>query len=214
MFGHLIKMLFIIGTLAVVATPSWAHVPYLEQRDFSEERPFTVKNTIEQSIAVYAWLENDRYPYSEDIDVYVFQINAPSRIYLELLVPVCNGYQEFVPWFGLVGPQLPEPQEPLPFDLPPGYGVIVMQNVLPGEPRETFYEPFGGKSYYEGPVFDEIIDIPGTYYVYFWDPYQSGGDYVAVLGWQEIWRPRDIIRGLFFTPLIRRDRELHIDCSE
>ena len=109
---------------------------------------------------------------------------------------------------------MPEPQEPLPFDLPSGYGAIVLQNDDPGEPRDTFYEPFGAKSYYEGPIFDEIIEIPGTYYVYFWDPFQNGGDYVSVIGWQEIWRPRDIIRGLILTPLIRRDRELHIDCSE
>jgi hypothetical protein len=90
----------------------------------------------------------------------------------------------------------------------------VLQNVYPGEQRDTFYEPFGGKSYYEGPIFEVTIEIPGTYYVYFWDPFQNGGDYVAVIGWQEIWRLRDIIRGLILTPLIRQDRELHIDCSE
>jgi len=214
MFNYVVKTLLIIGAVFFMTTPSSAHVPYFEHKDFYEQRPFLVRHTIEQSIAVYAWLENDNAGYSEDIDVYAFRIEEPARIYLELLVPVCESYEEFVPWFALVGPQLPEPQEPLPFDLPPGYGAVVLQNVYPGDPRETFFEPFGGKSYYEGPILDEIIDIPGMYYVYFWDPYQIGGDYVAVLGWQEIWRPQDIIRGLIFTPLIRKNRELHIDCFE
>jgi len=211
-FDHSMKSLPIIVAFLIITTSSYAHVPYFEYKDFSKQRPFMVLHTIEQSIAVYAWLENDSTDYSEDIDVYVFRIDEAARIYLELLVPVCEGYEEFVPWFALVGPLLPEPQKSLPFDLALGYGAVVLQNVYPGQPRDTFYEPFGGKSYYEGPIFDEIIDLPVTYYVYFWDPYQTGGDYVAVMGWKEIWRPQDIIRGLIFTPLIRKDRELHIEC--
>lgn len=214
MFNHFIKTLLVNGIFLSIATLSFAHVPFFERKDFSEAQPFLVPNTIEQSIAVYAWLENDEVGYSEDIDVYVFHIEEPARIYLELLVPVCEGYEEFVPWFALVGPELPEPEETLPFELPSGYGAVVLPNVYPGEARDSFYEPFGGKSYYEGPIFDKMIEIPGTYYVYFWDPDQNGGDYVSVIGWEEIWRPRDIIRGLILTPLIRRDRELHIDCSE
>ena len=60
------------------------------------------------------------------------------------------------------------------------------------------------------PVFDEIVDQPGIYYVYYWDPYESGGDYVAVLGRTEFFWFIDIIRALIITPLIRRDFELHI----
>lgn len=40
-----------------------------------------------------------------------------------------------------------------------------------------------------------------------------GGDYVGVLGWKEIWTPRDIARALFYTPRIRQDKELHTDCT-
>ncbi len=101
----------------------------------------------------------------------------------------------------LAGPGLPDPDVLLPFELPDGYGAIVMPNVAPGEVRETFYEPFGGKSYYSGPVLDIELEIPGVYYVYYWDPYQIGGDYVGVLGGEEIWNPKDIASGLYYTPL-------------
>lgn len=205
----------LFGAFVIAGSPAFAHVPYWEHRDFSIDRPFQVRAEVDQSIAVYAWLTTDGINPYTDVDVVAFEVDeTPVRVYLEVLVPVCPGYEDFAPWFALAGPGLPEPLDPLPFDLPPGSGVLVFPNTVPGEHRDTFYEPFGGKSYYQGPVFDEFMDLPGRYHVYFWDPYELGGDYVAVLGWKEIWRPRDILRALFYTPLIRQDEELHIDCGE
>lgn len=167
---------------------------------------------VTQSKAIYSWLENDSVNPCDDIDVYQFELRRPVKMYLELIVPVVNDYYEdFVPWYALLGPGLPDPGQPLPFDIPDGYGAIVMENVEPGEPRETFYEPFGGKSYYKGPVFEEELNVTGIYYVYCWDPYQMGGDYTIVIGKLEIWGLFDIIRALIYTPLIRLGLELHID---
>ena len=144
-----------------------AHVPYFEHRDFSEEKPFIVRKMVTQSKAIYSWLKNDSVNPCEDIDVYQVKLRRPLNMYLELIVPVVDDYYEdFVPWYALVGPGLPDPGQTLPFEIPDGYGAIVMENVEPGEPRETFYEPFGGKSYYEGPVFEEKLNETGIYYVY------------------------------------------------
>ncbi len=189
-----------------------AHVPYLERHDSSFEAPFQVRKSIIQSIAVYSWLKTDWVNPSTDIDVYSFTIkDQPLRIFLEVIVPVCDGfYANFTPWFALVGPGLPLPNQTLPFDLPQGYGVIVKPDAPPGSPREQFYEPFGGKSYYQGPRFDETLYYWGTYYVYYWDPYEKGGDYVAVLGYKEQFPPIDFLRSLINTPLIRHDYELHV----
>jgi hypothetical protein len=85
---------------------------------------------------------------------------------------------------------------------------------LTNEGISDIKEFFGGKSYYRGPHFDKSLNIPGTYYVYFWDPDQKGGDYVAVLGRKEGWRFRDIIQAFRNTTLIRMNKELHINCSE
>ncbi len=189
-----------------------AHVPYLEHIDFSVEQPFQVRKSITQSIAVYSWLKTDGVNLSTDIDVYSFTIkNKPLRIYIEVIVPICNGYYaNFTPCFALVGPKLPLPNQELPFNLPQGYGAIVKIDTKPGSSREQFFEPFGSKSYYQGPVYDETINISGTYYVYYWDPYHKGGDYVAVLGYKEQFPPLDILRALINTPLIRNDFELHV----
>ncbi len=58
---------------------------------------------------------------------------------------------------------------------------------------------------------EEKLNETGVYYIYCWDPYEKGGDYTIVIGKLEIWGPFDILRALFYTPLIRRDFELHIN---
>jgi hypothetical protein len=207
-------VILVVFVIVLLGTNAMAHVPYFEHNDFNEATPFEVRKSIDQSIAVYSWLENDGINPSDDIDVYAFDISEPTRIYIELIVPACPVYDEFVPWFAFVGPDFPSSDYDFPFDIPQGYGVIVGENVEPGIEREKFYEPFGGKWYYEGPIFDETIEQPGRYYVYYWDPYENGGDYVAVLGYKEQFGLSDIIRALIYTPMIRLDLELHVDCPQ
>ncbi len=176
-----------------------AHVPYFEHTVYSEESPRIIRKMVEQSKAFYSWLEKDSLDKSDDVDVFEFHVkNRPVRVYVEISVPVVNSYYEnFVPWFAIVGPGLPEYSDSLPFEIPEGYGAIVMENVEPGEERTTFYEPFGGKSYYEGPILDTNVT-------------ESGGEYVLVFGKKEIFGFFDIIRALIYTPMIRLDMELHV----
>jgi len=209
------KKILLIGIFFIFISSSYcvsAHVPYFEHKDFTEEKPFVVRKMVTQSKAIYSWLENDGVHPCEDIDVYELKIIRPLNMYIELIVPVIDDlYEDFVPWFALVGPGLPTPSQYLPFELPNGYGAIVMENVEPGEFRLTFYEPFGDKFYYNGPIFRDKIKERGIYYVYCWDPYKKGGDYTIVIGNLEIWGPLDIVRALIYTPLIRLGLELHIN---
>lgn len=196
-----------LAALLVVAVPALAHVPYIETSDYSQTRPFRVAPPVEKSIAAYAWFET-----GADIDVYSFQVTQPTHVYAQAIVPVCPGYEKLLPWFALVGPGLLPPNYPVPFVLPAGYGAIVVPNLAPGATRRQFYEPFGGKSYYDGPALTMDVSTPGTWYIYMWDPYGVGGDYVGVIGDREIWKLPDILRALVVTPIIRRDGELHREC--
>ena len=208
----IISCLLILSLMPVVSS----HVPYIERNDYSIQQPKMIWKMLEKSKAYYSWLEHEPDQPSTDIDVYQFNIyNRPVNIYIELIVPVVDEYyQDFVPWFALVGPDLPTPEQSLPFTIPDGQGAIVKENSIPGEQRETFYEPFGGKSYYYGPILDENITTSGTYSIYVWDHYQQGGDYVLVVGKGEFFGPIDIIRGLLNTIFIRQDKELHVPLSK
>ena len=88
-----------------------------------------------------------------------------------------------------------------------------MQNKKPGEPRDTFYEPFSAKTYYDGPEFNQEVTTPGgSWYIYYWYPYKIGGDYVAVLGSKESFSLLDTLRSLINTPKIWLNLELHTKC--
>lgn len=205
--------LMLLGlVMSAFAGTALGHVPYIEEEDFSWENPFVVKKSIQQSIAVYSYLDNDNLDLNGDIDVVEFEIKVPQKFYAEVIVPVCPEYETFAPWFALVGPGLPEPEEELPFNLPEGYGAIVMADFIDDVEREFFFEFFGNKSYYQGPVLSTRLDKAGVYYVVYWHAFGESGDYVAVLGDRELWFLSDVIRAMIVTPMIRRDEELHTVC--
>ena len=155
---------FALAALLLTGTAA-AHVPFIEKQDYTFEQPFRVKGSVDNSIAVYSWLEN-----GNDTDVYRLEITRPVRLYCNAIVPVCPAYEQFLPWLAIAGPGLAPPDEPLPFDLPQGYGAVVLKNTAPGEQRQQFYEPFGGKSYYDAPAFDQTVSQTGSWYIYVWDP--------------------------------------------
>jgi hypothetical protein len=68
-----------------------------------------MQGTVEKSIAVYASLESD-----DDVDVYTFTVAEGERVQANVLVPQCMEYQGFYPALALVGPGLPDPEQPLP----------------------------------------------------------------------------------------------------
>ena len=142
-----------------------AHVPFIEESDFSQSEPFLIEHPLKKSRAIYGWLQSDT-----DIDVYTFEIQEPVRLRAFSLVPVCPDYEDFLPAFAVIGPDLSSAEDHVPFSLPEGYGAVVINNQAPGVKRNTFFEPFTNKNYYRGPAFDQVIATPGTWYVYYWDP--------------------------------------------
>ena len=197
------RALLVLVALVLPASYADAHVPFLELKDFDLQAPFRPE-VPEQSIAVYAWLDGPR-----DIDVYVVTLTKETPFLAEVLVPVHPHYEAFRPAFAVIGKGLPDAPSCLPVRPFEGYGALVFLEDVRTE-RETFYEPFGGKSYYRGPRFERTLP-PGTYAVVYWDPRHQRGDYVAVLGKKELWRGKDMLRALRVTPQIRRGRELHLD---
>jgi hypothetical protein len=195
-------------TILLAGGDALPHVPFLEDSDFSESKPFVLEHPLKKSRAVYAWLDS-----GTDIDVYTFELQEQSHLRAFSLVPVCPAYKDFLPSFAVVGPGLALPEEELPFKVPEGYGAVIVTNTSQGISRNTFFEPFTRKNYYRGPSYDQTISTPGTWYVYFWDPAGKGGDYVAVFGFTEQFSFRDIMRAFSNTPKIWFDRELHTDCK-
>ncbi len=110
-------LFFLLVTIFFTATTVHvhAHVPYIEWTDFSEEEPFYIKDSIENSKAVYAWFET-----GEDIDIYTFEVDEPVRLLVNSLVPACRGYEQLLPWIAVIGAGVPYIERELPFKVPEG----------------------------------------------------------------------------------------------
>ena len=198
----------VAGCLLAFSTGSaLAHVPYIERADYSDARPFVVTD-VAQSKASYAWLMSP-----DDIDYFKFDVTTPVDLFLEVIVPACQAYAVFLPWYAVIGPGLPPPGQPIPVPLPSGFGAIVVPNLAHGEVRPTFFEPFGGKSYFSGVQLRQTLTTPGPWTVIAWDPDGRGGDYVMAIGEEERFTPKDVRRSLVNLPIIRQDKELHTTCA-
>ena len=114
--------------------PAAAHAPFLETDDFTEQKPFEIAGSIEKSLAIYAYLEN-----ATDSDVYSFVTDGSERIYVSVLVPLCEEYKQFFPVFTLVGPGLESSGQHPPFALPEGYGAVTVEQTEESKERETFF---------------------------------------------------------------------------
>lgn len=200
----------VIGFLAaLVAFQVSAHVPYIEKTDFSADTPFRVKN-IPQSKAMYSWLEAPG-----DVDHYVMQVDEPTRIYVNTIVPHCQEYKDFAISYALIGPGLPAPVEALPVELRDGDGAVVVREQISQQgPRPILYENITNRVYFEGPTYDIWAESPGQYELIVWHENGRIGDYVAVIGKKEIFGPMDIVRALANTFKIRASKELRGPCSE
>ena len=197
----------LVFTLA--GAPAAAHVPFLEEADYTAAKPFVVED-VAQSKALYGWLGT-----SGDVDFYSIRVNEPVRIYTRSLVPMCAELQKFLVTYALVGPGLPKPVKPLPFDLPPGDGAIVLQDGQSDvKTRPTMHENFSGRDYFEGPEFEYTATVPGEYRMVVWNEAGAIGDYVAVIGRAEKFGAADMWRAARGTVTLRRAREMHGACTE
>jgi hypothetical protein len=184
-----------------------AHVPFLEEEDYTEAAPFEVRD-VDQSKALYGWLAD------EDVDFYSMELAEPALIYTHTLVPRCREYRDFPVHYALTGPGMPEPSVSLPFELPPGHGAIVVRDERAGGPaRPVTYEQFSARHYFEGPELEYEARVPGTYRMVVWSD-GGEGDYVAVIGRAEKFGPADIVRAVRHTPTLRRAGELRGSCSD
>jgi hypothetical protein len=185
-----------------------AHVPYFESTDLTHDAPFVISD-VEQSKAVYAYLETE-----DDQDHYLLLVREPSRLYVKIIIPYCQSYQDFRPSFAVTGPGLPVPDTHLPFEVPEGHGAIVMHEAPSGAKRPSMYEFFSDQFYYEGPIIDIDVEDTGDYRLVYWQPDGEIGDYVAIVGRREDFSPADWERSSMNTREIRKRTYIHGSCVE
>jgi hypothetical protein len=129
---------------------------------------------------------------------------SPVIVSASALPPACSQYKNFYPKTVLMGIGLPAPTEELPFDVPPGYGVIVAENPhvidreILTEVGISWYLPDGltQQCLYEAPwscdytnTISQAVFAPGQYFLIVYADEGRFGDYTANIGFLETGTP-------------------------
>jgi len=197
-----------LGTLVTLfVLNAFAHVPFIEGKDYAEFKPFPVQN-ITQSKAFYAYLEQD------EADSFVMEIDKPTRIYVNTLIPFCREYAKYDVNYALTGPGLPQPDVDVPFDLPAGHGAVVYEpQYSDWSGRPFMYEQYSDRRYFEGSNYTYEAQESGTYKLFVWHASGIPGDYIAVIGRAEQWGSEDVKLAAINTPIIQDRAEMRSNCE-
>lgn len=178
-FAVLVALLTMSAVLLSADTAS-AHQPYCESVDLTAESPWEVPD----SAVSYAYYGN-LYP-AADVDYFTFTAKAGDAVLLSLSIPAIDGQEEFAPVIAVYGPGL-EINDPA--ELPDGVvlpGDAEAMIVPLGDEPEYWFEPFGGRYYWNWENY--FLDIPedGTFSVVLWHPQGELGRYSFVVGEEEV----------------------------
>ncbi len=174
----------IVGILVLltVLTPrdAQAHQPYCEFSDATADSPWQVPDS---SIS-YAYYGN-LYP-AGDVDFYTFDAEEGQSVLLSLSIPAIEGQEDFSPIMVVYGPGIDgERLDSLPdgVSIPDDQGGMM---VSLGDEPVYWYEPFGGRYYWNWE--DTFFEAPedAAYTVALWHPENELGRYSFVVGEKEV----------------------------
>lgn len=193
-----IASLLVLATMTVPAVVR-AHQPYCEFADLTAESPWKTPD----AAVSYAYFGN-LYP-AADVDYFTFDASAGQSVLLSLSIPAIDGQENFAPTMAVFGPGI---DAETPLTLPKRVSAPTDQEgmLVPlGDEPVYWYEPFGGRYYWNWE--DHVFDAPedGEYTVALWHPEEELGRYSFVIGQREVFGgERDCMASFdtFWTPLI------------
>ena len=108
-----------------------------------------------------------------------FEATAGFELYVQGGVPEIERLSDYKPTIAVMAPGFPQLEEPLPFDIPEGLGVVVLEPE--GEPSD-FYEPFTQTSSWIW--IEDTLSLPedGTGYVVAWNDTDTTGKLWIAVG--------------------------------
>jgi hypothetical protein len=199
----------------------------------------------EESQAVSAYLTKN------DFDVYqvnvtpmdIPEFGPPLIISASALPPACQQTRKNYPFTALLGPifaGFPEPAPDLdvPFQIPPGYGIIIAANPEVGKKEQrpifdidsadpelalglSYFLPLGLTQdcllyqpwlcNFENTISQPIF-VPGVYYIVIWDPKGKKQDYTANIGFLE--EVSEVIDQSEMQEIVKDNALLHRPCRD
>jgi len=191
------KHFILLLLLFVLTEPIFAHKPIWSDKSAFDAN--TAISLIDPNISQVVY----RYLPAGPNQIWTTQMtHADFELYVQIGVPVIDRLKNFRPFLAIIALGLPETN--LPFEIPVGYGAIVI-DTNSTEPR-FFHEPFTGTDSWI--LTSRTIRLPesGRFYVVAFDPKKAGGKLWISVGQKERFGLVDVL-SIFQT--IRLVRTFH-----
>jgi len=192
------KRLILLLLIFVLTEPIFAHKPIWS------DKPAVDANTaialIDPNISQVVY----KYLPAGPNQIWIYQkAQADFDLYVQIGVPVIDRLKDFKPFLAVIGLGLPDPK--LPFEIPAGYGAIVI-DTNSTEPR-FFHEPFTGTDSWI--LTSRTIRLPesGKFYIVAFDPVKAGGKLWISIGREEKFGLADFLNIFQTIKLVRNFHE-------
>ncbi|MCQ8891843.1 MAG: hypothetical protein NQU41_00490 [Candidatus Methanosuratincola sp.] len=164
--------------IALAVPPAAAHSPIIAGGNDSLDRAISIDDPAK------SWAIFSRIPGGWTAQFYKFDMNEGERIYSVLQISPEAKESGFSPLIAIIGPGMPDPPEGLPFQVPEGSGVLVIEGV-PAD--SASYEGFTPTVFFRVASYSSPAPATGTYYLAVF----SGipGSYSLAIGYKEEFTP-------------------------
>lgn len=126
-----------------------------------------------------------------EVDFYKFTFSQETTLPVEIFVPQKKEYQNFQPSLVVLGPNFIKDGTKLPFALPRGNGVVLLNSQ--GAYSQTFNDKATLTSYLRRAVTEADFKKDQLYYLAVFDNSGGRGVYVIKIGEEEVWGPREVL---------------------
>ncbi len=169
--------------------PAHAETPILESRaPGGDYGGFEMPQFVPE--AHFMWFVMGQLSSNTDIDVVTFDYEAGQRMQGIMFIPVNDDLHSFSPHLALVGPGLPAPKEPLPFNIPDGMGAIVARS----NANETYFDIFTQINFYPRARVEAIAPQNARYYMVVFGESIGSARYALDIGIMETYAPNVLAR--------------------
>jgi pimeloyl-ACP methyl ester carboxylesterase len=138
----------------------------------------------------FMWFMLGELSSADDVDMARFDYQAGDRFKAEIFIPGHEELRNFNPYLALIGPGLPQPDQPLPFALPDGMGAIVTTSTSTFD----YFDIFTQMVYFPRAKIEVVMPQTGRYYVAVWGKPVGMARYALDIGIMENLAPHVLIR--------------------
>lgn len=138
----------------------------------------------------FMWFVLGELSTAQDVDMVKFDYKGGDRFKAIIFIPGHEELREFNPTIALIGPGLPEPEGALPFELPPGLGVITATSAG----TYDYFDIFTQMVYFPRAQIELTMPQTGRYYMAVWGEPIGMARYALDIGIMENLAPHVLAR--------------------